>query len=111
MTNKTLEELYLLQHNAELVLLDHKTNTEEVNTKALGDLTPIPLHTINIPSKLPLVRYRKLHGINDDSEMTFLLLGEILQMPGHVTIMNIKDGSIRTVVHSHDLELIPPSEC
>lgn len=40
----------------------------------------------------------------------FIVLGEITQMPGHVTMVDIRTGEIIPVIHDNDLEMLTPEE-
>ncbi len=79
-------------------------------------LKPVCVGRLRLP-KLPLVRVKSAVIENDEThfgryrDRHFVLLGEIMQMTGHVTIACARTGEIIPVIHDNDLELVPPSEC
>ena len=85
---------------------DYKNNHE----------TPINLSDCILP-QLTLVRFtnrttRSLHYIDGaDFRNTFILLGDTAQAPGHVTIISQVSMKIYTMIHSEELEVVPPQEC
>ena len=77
--------------------------------------TPVLLKDCILP-KVALVRVRrdckeKMKWMKDDAHSNFVLIGEVMQAPNHVVLLSAETGTIYQMVHSIDLEVVPPQEC
>ena len=93
---------------------DRKESIEEYKER----LKPQNLSLVHLP-QLPLVRldpnapengpdYQQYNVF--DPKKTYLCLGEIAQMPGHVVILDYRTGQIFSGYHTERFEIIPVSE-
>lgn len=84
-------------------------------------LKPIPLGRIHLP-QLPFVRldpndpenqpeHMKKYNQPFDAKKTYICLGEIAQMPGHVVVLDYITGEIYSGYHTERFEIIPVNEC
>lgn len=81
--------------------------------RAEAALHPVNADRLHLP-QLPLVRLAS-NLANDESyavlrDRTFVLMGEIAQMEGHVMVIDVRTREIIPIIHSCDLEMIPTSE-
>lgn len=89
---------------------------EERERQAKAMLQPVCVSKLQLP-KIVLVQVKQSVIDRFPAEYgsykgrTFILLGEIVQMPGHVTMMDIRSKEIIPVIHDDELEMIPPNEC
>jgi hypothetical protein len=71
-------------------------------------LKPVELDRVHLP-QLPLVRAKE-NDLPFNTNETYVCLGEIAQMPGHVVVFDHKTGQIYSGYHSDRFEIIPASE-
>lgn len=91
------------EHDAHVCELREKLNPVAVNLLKLP-----PVFLVRIKSEL--FDDHGLVGTGLSKNAVYILLGEIAQMPDHCVIMDIRTKAIFPMMHTHNLELVPPNE-
>ena len=110
---RAVQDLYELGDRNNFIDTLADVNDTENSVSDRVELTnavqPVSVDQLILP-KLLLVKVKqkclKFPEYSRYKDQCFILLGEIIQMPGHVTMVNIATKEIITVIHSDALEMM-----
>lgn len=88
----------------------HRSRLDKLN--ALANRR-VPLNKVKIDQTMVLLGIlsddiRKLTGSRESDH--FILLGEIVQMPGHIVILRVTDNRMFSGLHDDNFYVVPPGE-
>jgi hypothetical protein len=118
-----LEECYIEQNKGIWEASATNEEREEAYKEVCDRLVPVNCGEVKWP-RYALVRLSKDPNLLENSEehlklyspdlkhgQFYIMLGEILQQPGHAILMDTETGNVMIGYHTGRFEIIPPTEC